>query len=77
MTRPRLLIRKLCVANKMLTAVWEFRNAMDGLSDRETFRTSDFQAGVISRGAQGGGALLVKISVHFGGLSPPKILALA
>ena len=34
-------------------------------------------SGVISRGAQGGGAPLVKISAHAGGLSPPKTLALA
>jgi len=31
-------------------------------------------AGVISRGAQGGGAPLVKISAHFGGLIPPESL---
>ena len=28
--------------------------------------------GVISRGAQGDGAPLIKLTVHFGGLSPPK-----
>ena len=33
---------------------------------------------MISRGAQGGGALLVKILDHFGGAQPPlEILALA
>ena len=32
---------------------------------------------VISRGAQGGGAPLVKISAHVGGSAPPKTLALA
>ena len=35
------------------------------------------KVGVICRGAQGGGAPLVNISAHFGGLSPTKILALA
>ena len=36
------------------------------------------RAGVISRGAQGGGALLVRILDHFGGAQPPlEILALA
>ena len=29
---------------------------------------------MISRGAQGGGAPLVKISVHVGGLNPLKLL---
>ena len=33
--------------------------------------------GVISKGGSGGGAPLVKISAHFGGLSPPRILGLA
>ena len=28
-------------------------------------------------GAQGGGALLIKISAHFGGAQPPKTFALA
>ena len=32
---------------------------------------------MISRGAQGGEAPLVKIFAHVGGLSPPKTLALA
>ena len=37
-----------------------------------------FSPGVISRGAQGGGAPLVKILDHFGGAQPPlEILALA
>ena len=36
------------------------------------------ESGVISRGAQGGGAPLVKILDHFGGAQPPlEILALA
>ena len=43
----------------------------------EFSNTAASQAGVITREAQGGGAPLVKISAHFGGLSPPKILALA
>ena len=33
--------------------------------------------GVISRGAQGGGAPLLKLLLMLGGLSPPKTLALA
>ena len=35
------------------------------------------RAGVISRRGSGGGAPLVKIFDHFGGLNPQKILALA
>ena len=35
------------------------------------------EAGVMCRGDRGDGAPLVKISAHFGGLSPPKTLALA
>jgi len=44
---------------------------------KESFQSDDVLAGVISRGAQGGGAPLFKLSAHFGGLSPLKTLALA
>ena len=41
-------------------------------------KVSKMNPGVISRGAQGGGAPLVKIFDHFGGAQPPlEILAFA